>query len=455
MLSSEISIIEMPEWFRTERNTGKTIEKLCSVKELDYYLRNSDEYIRRLAILRLHKLTDKESLYILKEFLDDPIESDENKYLAAWVLKSLSKKWGADIYLSSRYLNKFSGNESFEELFGIKQGYSSSSVEFDFSSSLSYSALKLDSDESALERDAFFETEFDFKKWFSAYGSKMLKTSTIAICAVPRFIIKLPVLLVRVIYSSIKKISHANAKKDEIKAESIDRPQKPKRIKKLKQNKQNKQKRQTNTSYDYYSLRKELYKKPGIISFIKKGVFQLLYFLFFPVRFALRHKLAIFCFFLLTYMLLAFTDYGRAFTNKYMDIDLRELQDSTVQKVKEYSTYALNEFNRISGINEWKKKEDSRQLNSPDTLKTDDVSDLILAGSKLYTVTAKKGLNIRKSPDSASDKVGTVSLAFGSTVTYLSKVTEDTSGGTWYYIESQDGRVGWVSAMYLKEKKEG
>jgi len=80
----------MPEWYRTEKDTAKIIEKLGSVKELDFYLRNPDEYIRRLAILRLYRISDKESIFVLKELLDDPVESDDNKYLAAWITDILT-----------------------------------------------------------------------------------------------------------------------------------------------------------------------------------------------------------------------------------------------------------------------------------------------------------------------------------------------------------------------------
>lgn len=439
MSASEFSLIAMPEWYRTERETEKTIEKLNSVKELDYYLRNPDEYIRRLAILRLYKLTDKDTLYFLKELLDDPAESDENKYLAAWVLKSLSKKWVSDIFVNNSYLGKFSGHERFEELFSIKQEQSSPSVEFDFTSSISYSALKLDSDESALEKDIFFETEFDFKQWFSTFGSRLLKTSVSALCAILGFFMKLPVLLGTGIYSLFKKLSHLHIRNSKIKVKPIGRAQRSKQVK------------QSDTSYDFYSLRKELYKKPGAAAFIKKGVFQLFYILFFPVRFALKHKLAILCLFIMFYMFLTFTDYGRAFTNKYMTIDLKEIQNSTVQKVKDYTAFALSEFNRLTGIDEWKQEEKTRQ--SKDTLMTADLSGPGAAKSMLYVVTAKKGLNIRKSPDSASDKIGENSLAYGSTVTYLTQTKKDNYGGTWYYVEAKDGRIGWVSAMYLKEKE--
>jgi len=56
----------LPEWYRSERDTEKTIQKLNQIKELDYYLSNPDEYIRRLAILRLRSLPAKETTFVSK-----------------------------------------------------------------------------------------------------------------------------------------------------------------------------------------------------------------------------------------------------------------------------------------------------------------------------------------------------------------------------------------------------
>jgi hypothetical protein len=398
-------------------------------------------------------MTDRDSVYVLKEFLDDPVESEENKYLAAWVLKSITKKRASDIFLSNRYFGAFSGNESFEELFNIKQENLSSSVEFDFTSSLSYSDIQLDSDETVLERDAFFESDFDFKQWFSTFGSRLVKASLVTLCAVPVFIIKLPVLIGRTIHNFFIKLS--NIKQSKLKTPELKTPEiKNPEIEhsKIKHSKI----KHTKIRHSKDHRKKEVkvkYEKFVLFDSIKKCVFNFFYILLFPLRFARKHKLAFFCTLLTAYMLLAFTDYGRAFTNKYLAIDFKEVQNSTIQKVKDYSAYALSEFNRLSGINEWKQAESGGQLKLTDV--KNDPSDPAAENRRRYTVTAKKGLNIRESPDPTSKKVGDNSLTFGSIVIYLSKSKTDASGGTWYYIESKDGRTGWVAATYLKEKKEG
>lgn len=479
----------MPEWYRTEKDTAKIIEKLDSVKELDFYLRNSDEYIRRLAILRLYYISNKDSIFVLKELLDDPFESDNNKYIAAWILKSLSKKWVSDFFSNNRYLSKFNGNERYEEIFSIKEEKTWSEVDFDFKESPSYSLFNLDSDESVLQRDIFFETEFDFKKWFESFGSLLKKAFVNLICAIPSFLLKLPRLIGMKIISSIKQASQKHKDKKQAKLQLKEAKLKKKEnlqktnavtiaadtaisaIAGKKERKHEKAIRcspirtydrkenygrlyQNDSDYSYRNLRDELYKKPSFFSCLKKGLFQMLYILCFPIRFALKHKLSVICIMLLVYSLLAFTNYGRAFTNKYWNIDLMAVQKNTMQKIKDYSYYAINEFNRITGINEWKQQQLNARSNSPEVMKTTNMSDTANT-VKLYTVTAKKGLNVRESPDAASEKVGTSSLAYGSIVTFLSKSIKDNYGTLWFYIKATDGRIGWVSSAYLKENKEG
>lgn len=381
MTASDFSLGLLPAWYRAERDTANTIDKLSDIKELGYYLKNPDEYVRRLAILRLQKFSAKESVNTLKEVLDDGLESQANKYLAAWVLKSLAVKWNFDIFVTSRYLTKFSGTESYDELFGVKPETEVPSIRFDFSASLSRSAFKLEEEVIARTEDIRFDTEFDFRQWFSTLGPRLLKKAGSTLASI---FLKLP---------------------------------------------------------------GRVHKKPGITAAIKKGLFNMLYLLFFPLRFALKHKLAVICSLAAIYILFAFTDYGRAFTNKYMGIDLKDVQKKAIDSVKYYTGYALNEFNRLTGIDEWKENEAKKQQNTTMPAST--------ADNKIYLVTAEKGLNIRESPDAASAKVGSNPLPYGSTVTYLLKTENDSSGKPWYYVKASDGRTGWVSAKFLKEKKEG
>jgi hypothetical protein len=111
MYSNNIALPVYPEWYKIEKETEKTISKLSSLRELSFYLRNPDEYIRRLAIIRIADIKLKDAIEILKETLDDRVESQINKELAAWAIKVISHKWDIDLFISHKLLNKYSGSE--------------------------------------------------------------------------------------------------------------------------------------------------------------------------------------------------------------------------------------------------------------------------------------------------------------------------------------------------------
>jgi hypothetical protein len=117
--SNELRTLPVPDWYITERETEKTIQKLKTIKELDYYLQNPDEFIRRLAILRLRELAPKEAAYTLKELHDSPAETPGNKYICGWILNSLLKGRNDLLLMSSRYGTGLNGSERYDELFPV------------------------------------------------------------------------------------------------------------------------------------------------------------------------------------------------------------------------------------------------------------------------------------------------------------------------------------------------
>ncbi len=439
---SELMGLDLPEWYIQERETEKTIQRLNSIKEIDFYLRNPDEYIRRLAILRLQKLPGKDSVYLLKEVLDDPVESAENKYLAAWVIKSLSSNWEDDFLLTSghfAYYNVYQG--SYEELFCVRQKKSNKTVQFNFALSPSYSALQFDSGECNYEKDVVFTAKFNFREWYSLLGKKMAGELRKALCNFPKLIAKLPTAIGRTVCFRFKEFHAYIIKKHRNKDISTQY-----RNKTVKPD-------SGNVCNDYTDLRDLLYKeisrKPGALERLKKAAFQMLYVIFSPWRFFRKHKLSAAAFLLAVFLLMANTGYGRAFTEKYMNVNLKQFQDGSIEKVKEYSVFALDKFYGFLRIGSNGKNTQVDILDGANGQNSNN------ANGELYTVMAKDGLNIRKLPDPYSEKVGTETLNFGSTVTYLHKSQKDGSGRIWYNIRAKDGRTGWVSSVYLKELKKG
>ncbi len=479
----------LPDWYLIERGTEKTIEKLNSVKELNYYICNTDEYIRRLAILRLKKLGLKESGGILKEILDDPVESYTNKQIAAWALKSLLVESGTDYMMSSRFLANFTGREKYEELFIVVTGQEAGSVNFQFSSSPYYSAFRIDDENSVLEKDIFFEADFDMKKWLKDLGTGVKANAKKLLPGIFSLIKASVLQLLKLLKSTSAFISKLKSEKKAATSEESNLNIKTKVSKKQKfkdssnvlaeqtsydntpadifsrrsyistaEMQAAKMYRQMDSLYDYGRIRKDLYERPGFLACAKKGVFQVFYIMFYPLRFVLKHKLAVFCLLLCIYSFFAYFSYGRAITNKYAGFDIQEVQSKFFRKAETFYYQARSEINRVTGIDEWIAKSKTKQV-SGDILQTSNTTlskdqSGMEEGIEFYRVTAKDGLNIRKDPDASSKKVGSKALPYGSTVALISSASSESSGVEWLYVKAEDGRVGWVSSKYLR-KDEG
>lgn len=104
-------------WYQTERQAQRTMQQLSGLQELEFYLSHPDEYIRHQAILRLGQLRLKEALAPLSKIIDDPLETQMNRELAAWVLKSSGLVGSHDYYLGSKYLDKFTGDEKLKDFY--------------------------------------------------------------------------------------------------------------------------------------------------------------------------------------------------------------------------------------------------------------------------------------------------------------------------------------------------
>jgi hypothetical protein len=462
----------LPDWYLGERETEVTIEKLSSLKELDYYINNTDEYVRRLAILRIKKLGLKESSRILKDVMDNPVESHANKHLAAWALKVLLVNSDNDYTMSNRYLANFTGHEKYEDLYSIASDKQLGSVRFRFSSSPYFSAFNISDEDTVLEKDVYFEADFEKKQWIYCLGSgikaNIRKILPYIVKLIKAFAIKLwsvlkaaPGLIIKSNRNGAEKATKKEKKSKSKKSNYVENSQLEQsalkndntdilnRMEYIGSSKNRVQIKTYNPNqhFDYNGMRKELYRGPSFFTFVKKGVYQLFYILLSPIRFAKKHTFAFICIIVSTYIFFAYYPYGRSITNKYAGFDLQEFQ-----------TRAFNEagvfINRITGIDEWKENSKGRQV-SNDILKTSDITShnaqTTSKVTEFYTVSAKDGLNIRSEPDPSSEKVGTSSLPYGTSVLFISSAFSESAGIDWFYVEAEDGRIGWVSSKYLKK----
>ena len=453
MLSLNLAM-NLPEWYRLERETEKTIGRLVNLKELDYYLRNPDEYLRRLALIRLSELKPRDCENILREILEDHYESNENKELAAWVLKATATKWNIEIFINNRYLTKFTGNEKLKDIYKITCDEFQPSLRFNFSSNKVCSQIPASEENiNNCQQNTVLNSAFNFRQWFSSISGNMLSNlKSIMISFLKLFIkviggllqhifVKFPSLLFKGMKNLLKRKEPSPTPK-----RTLNKPDNSNYCSRL-----------SNKAYNNPDLmplvmksRKPYTYRPSVISslvsVVKKVVMNVLYVFFFPVRLFLKHKIALVIILLTLYIFLNFTNQGSILFKEYTGKEFLQFQTKAVNDIKQFSISSWNSFKDFTGLDEMLKKDDKKVAIN---------NDPGISAVELYSVTASKGLNIRELPDPSSEKVTGGSLAFGSIVTFLDKMITDSAGRIWYYVKAEDGRSGWVSAKYLTVVKEG
>lgn len=339
MSSDDIVLKKYPEWYRLEKETEKTINKLSNIEELKFYLKNSDDYIRRLAILRINELKLKDSINVLEEILDDQSECLMNKELAAWSIKSICLKWDIELYNSNRLLYKFTGNENYGDIFNISIDDSSSSFKFSFSTSPLSSKLEYENDNNHRNQDISFDTYFSFKEWLEAWYSEFIMTGKQKLISFPlivfnmfksnykkwfdKFILNGKHQLIKVsviLWNIIKNFFTFTSTNMFIKL--------PKMMYRFLVNiftnyKYKRNIRKNRIAYnDGYDT-----KSTQFISIIKDAIYGIFYKLFFPVRLIMSHKSYTLASLIAIYYLLTFTDTGKAITYNHFGLSLIELQN--------------------------------------------------------------------------------------------------------------------------------
>lgn len=184
------AIENYPDWYRIEKDTEKIIKKLTTIKEIIPYLSNSDEYIRRLSIIRINELRLKDSLVALKELLDDPLETIGNKELAAWTIKVVSNHWNTDLFITNKYLNNYSGKEKYEDVCKVNIKDTLPSLRFDFTSSILNSELNIEGSDIRTSKDIDFDLPFSVKEWFGQYSHDILADLKFLLIRLPLLLLK-------------------------------------------------------------------------------------------------------------------------------------------------------------------------------------------------------------------------------------------------------------------------
>jgi len=306
----EQGIIDYPEWYRVERATEKIIKKLVSLQELHFYLRNPNEYIRRLAILRINELKLEDALDTLEEILEDPLESDENKKLAAWTIKTICQKWQIDLFISNPLVTKFTGEESYHDLYQIVLKEPGISFNFQPSSSLLLSELQQEKDYTDRDQEVNIEIAFYFFRWFQIWSSELVNQSKKNLLKLPTITAAFLLKLFKLIWT---KVFWRLTEKFSSYAQNL-----------------------------YYRHK----QKFNPVFLVKNAIFYFLYIIFFPVRLVRHHKKLTLSFIIFVYCFLAFTEQGNIITYRYFGFDLLDLQTHLFIRGKKLTIYTWYELKK-------------------------------------------------------------------------------------------------------------
>jgi hypothetical protein len=415
-----------PEWYRVEKETGKAVKMLTNLKELGFYLNNPDEYIRRLAILRINELKLKESMEALKDIADNPIESPQNRELAAWTIKCICNKWKIDLYVGSKLLGKYSGDEKYADLFRVSVSNTMPGPRLEMASSIIATELSEDADTIRHSEDIQFEVDFSIQEWFSTWFSDFAARSKALLASGPRALLPLLYKYVflpaarcpGVLWSKIKTVPSASRSRRKVR----EKPGTPYRVSERK-----------NVSFSQV---------------LYKAFYGLLYVVFTPVRLLVRHAKPAVLLILIAYLLLTVSTPGRMVFYKYSGIDLYEVQSRAFYTARDFLAYSWSELKELVGIYDTSPYAELLEEESTNPIyegNTETPTD------KQYRVIAKTGLNLRSAPVSSATKIISQRLTYNATVTYLLKSQKDASGGLWYYVQTSDGTTGWAYAKWLQD----
>ncbi len=450
MCALNMSVERYPDWYQIERDTEKIIKKLSTIKELLPYLNNSDEYIRRLSIIRVNELRLKDSIIALKELLDDPLESSENKELAAWTIKVVSDHWNTDLFITGKYLNNYSGKERYEDVFKVTIKDTLPSLRFDFTSSMLNTELNIESTDIRSSRDIEIDLPFSVKEWFGQYSQDIIADLKALLIKLPFFLFRglrltTGFILGGLIYifktligyiHKLKSSLIAKRQKSYTQNDNISDPTISPVQKYTAANSHSSEFQLLRDSYNKTSYENSYEEKISLAERIKRLFLSIAYIIFAPIRFIIKHKklsltgLAVF------YCFLCFFPSGKALTYKYIGLDLMDEQAKAFYATKEIISYAWEEINEILDISTTPQavvaQTDAEPITEPEHI-----------DEHKYIVIAQTGLNLREEPDASSKRV--LQLPFESVV------TKQAEKGIWYKITTIDGLSGWVSSKYLKE----
>ena len=393
--------INYPEWYRVEKETFRIISHLTSVKELSFYLRSPELFIRRQAILRIGKLQLNEGIVYLSDILENHSEDQTNRELAAWAIKAASMKYNEDIYIANRLLTHFTGNETIEDLLvrsEIKAPSYSPKLNFNVPASDYIDTIK---NYVEFNNDFILEDIFSWKEWFEA----CYKTSKQRFYDVYKLVLSSPGKLFSIVYTSLaSKVISLGTNANEI------------------------------GCFPHVSANFTHSLGSKLLHIGKNS----LWVISLPFKFARTHKILTSLSMLMLFIFAINIPWISKPLEQHTNIKPNEvsqivfgLSNQFLTMVSEGATDLLNGGKETQEVSKLQTRPPSQ------------------SNLKVYTITARRGLSLRAKPSESRARIGSL-MNYQTKVTYMNQEQKDQNGSIWYMVKTLDGKVGWASSKWLK-----
>ena len=421
-----IMIINYPEWFRVEKDTFKIISYLTSVKELSFYLRSSDPYIRRLAILRVGALQIKEGISHLTEIIENHSELETNRELSAWALKTISLKWNDNLYVNNRLLTHYTGKETLEE---VSRCISINLPNYNFSFGFiipENNTMDIIKNYVEFNNEFVIEDPFRWTDWFDSLHmaiKQKLKNTQLAIKAFPQKVMAGTGGLWKYVAKSF------TSKNDDLGSKV--------KIQKITNHPRKKSKSHFSKRFQFSMGKKVDYLTVIVLSLGK----NVLSFIIYPLRLIKTHK-AVTSLIVISFFMLSLSV-------PWISVSIEEHTNIKPSKITRFIHNISSQF--LTMISEGASDLLNNQSNNINNLQDSPNNTIASANpQKFYIVTARRGLVLRSQPTASNSKVLST-MEYNTKVIYLETNEKDSQSRIWFFVKTPDGKVGWAYSNWLKE----
>lgn len=180
--------INYPEWFKVEKEAASIIHQLSNFHDLTFYLQNSNPYIRFQALLRLQRLRTPESISLLEEILNNPLETTANRRLAGQTIYHIAQAHNLNLFIANPF-----GDAEEDKLNQYCEPVIKEPTEFYglfFSPPPLYAKADLEEDYLMRNNEIELQISLDFASWFQAWKSNLWAKTTSLLKNIPGLLTK-------------------------------------------------------------------------------------------------------------------------------------------------------------------------------------------------------------------------------------------------------------------------